>query len=141
MANHALRTLAIAYKYIDDSEFRDDSEDAKGVKAIEKSNLILLCIVGIKDALRKEVTEAVKNCKLAGIKVRMVTGDFKLTARAIAVECGITNPGDPSRLTLEGQEFITKVGGVVCDKCKTAVCECPRNEAEKTKMEKKFPEG
>ena len=32
----------------------------------------------------------------------MVTGDFKLTARAIAIECGIITPGDSSRLTLEG---------------------------------------
>ena len=32
----------------------------------------------------------------------MVTGDFKLTARAIAVECGITTAGDSNRLTMEG---------------------------------------
>lgn len=43
-------------------------------------DLTLICIVGIKDALRKEVKSAVDKCRLAGIKVRMVTGDFKLTA-------------------------------------------------------------
>ena len=35
----------------------------------------------------------------------MVTGDNKVTARAIAINCGITND-DPDRLVLEGSEFI-----------------------------------
>lgn len=37
-------------------------------------------VIGIKDILRKEVPGAVLLCKTAGIKVRMVTGDNKLTA-------------------------------------------------------------
>lgn len=139
MANHALRTLAFAYKYISEGESEDLSEDAKGVKRMENSGLTLLAVVGIKDQLRKEVTQAVQKCKVAGIKVRMVTGDFKLTARAIALECGITIPGDSTRLTLEGQEFIEQIGGVVCEKCQTAKCACPRNETEKAKLEKANP--
>ena len=51
--------------------------------------MILVGVLGIKDILRQEVPRAVSLCKLAGIKVRMVTGDNKLTARAIAKECGI----------------------------------------------------
>lgn len=44
----------------------------------------------------------------------MVTGDFKLTAQAIARECGITEEG---RVPLEGSEFIERIGGIVCRKC------------------------
>jgi magnesium-transporting ATPase (P-type) len=36
----------------------------------------------------------------------MVTGDNKLTARAIAKECGIIDPNDPNSLVMEGPEFI-----------------------------------
>ena len=50
---------------------------------------------------------AVAKCKKAGIKVRMVTGDNKLTARAIAKECGIIEAGDPNSIVMEGHEFIS----------------------------------
>lgn len=113
MASSALRTLALAYKYLP-SSIDITTEDEKGVKEIEKTHLTLFCIVGIKDALRKEVKSAVDKCKQAGIKVRMVTGDFKLTAQAIALECGITVPG---RIPVEGHQFMEIIGGVVCKKC------------------------
>jgi len=51
--------------------------------------LILICIVGVKDIPRKEVPDAIKKCHRAGIKVRMVTGDNLITAKAIAREVGI----------------------------------------------------
>lgn len=41
-------------------------------------------IVGIKDILRKETRGAIEACKKAGIRVIMVTGDSKITAKAIA---------------------------------------------------------
>jgi Ca2+ transporting ATPase len=47
---------------------------------VEKSGLTLVAMVGIKDVLRLEVKQAIKDCKTAGIIVRMVTGDNKLTA-------------------------------------------------------------
>ena len=48
------------------------------------TDFILIAIVGIKDIIRKEVPEAVEKCQRAGIIVRMVTGDNKITAMAIA---------------------------------------------------------
>ena len=88
MANKSLRTLCIAYKKISDN---DDfvSKDEKGVFEIEKSNLILLAIIGVQDIPRAEVPHAIAQCHAAGIKVRMVTGDNIVTARAIAKDVGI----------------------------------------------------
>lgn len=126
MANSALRTLCIAYK---DIGVRDDlvTQDDKGVFDIEKSGLILVGVLGIKDILRQEVPRAVSLCKLAGIKVRMVTGDNKLTARAIAKECGIIEPGNENSIVMDGSEFNALIGGVICTKCRTLVCDCPRD--------------
>jgi P-type E1-E2 ATPase len=54
-------------------------------------------MVGIKDPLRDEIPVAVGMCRNAGVTVRMVTGDNKETAIAIAKEAGILDPDwDPS---------------------------------------------
>lgn len=54
-----------------------------------ETGLIMICIVGIQDPLRPAVKQAVADCKGAGIKVRMVTGDKIDTAVAIAKDAGI----------------------------------------------------
>ena len=57
--------------------------------------LELVGLVGIVDPPREEIPEVVCTLRRAGVKIYMVTGDFKLTAQAIAAECGIiTNPAD-----------------------------------------------
>ena len=62
-------------------------KDDKGVYAIEKSELTLFAVLGIKDILREEVKDAINKCFHAGIQVKMVTGDNKVTAQAIAYDC------------------------------------------------------
>ena len=66
------------------------------------SGLVLQLIVGIKDPVRKEVPQAVKDCQSAGVIVRMVTGDNILTATHIAEECGIKTPDG---IAMEGPAF------------------------------------
>jgi len=56
--------------------------------------LTFIGFLGITDALRDEVKEAIATAKEAGIKVAMITGDHKLTAETIAAEAGIFTPGD-----------------------------------------------
>ena len=115
MARKALRTICIAYKDLGvrlNSKF--DKKDHNGVYEAEMEDFILVGILGIKDILRQEVPLAVKQCKQAGIKVRMVTGDNKLTATAIALECGIINIYDEKSIVMEGHEFMQRIGGVVC---------------------------
>ena len=88
-----------------------------GLYDIETSNLTLLCFIGIKqDTLREGVPRCIKLMKNAGIKVRMITGDNKLTAKKIAQECGIYIDETKS-LVLEGNEFVNLIGGLICKKC------------------------
>lgn len=58
------------------------------------TSMVFLCIVKIKDKIRKEAFKAVANLKDAGIQTVMITGDSAPTAKAIAKEAGIfTDPG------------------------------------------------
>ncbi|CAG8572667.1 7033_t:CDS:10 [Acaulospora morrowiae] len=52
-------------------------------------NLCIIGLVGIVDPPRAEIPEVVRKCRKAGVRVFMVTGDFTLTAEAIARQCGI----------------------------------------------------
>ncbi len=79
MAKNGLRVLAFAYCESD---------------VVCEKNLILCGIAGIKDPPREEAKAAVAECKDAGIKVVMVTGDHRITAAAIAREVGIYSGGD-----------------------------------------------
>lgn len=83
MASKSLRTLCLAYKVLRPTSDLD-SKDEKGVFEIEKSELICLGIIGVKDVPREEVPDAIQKCKIAGITIRMVTGDNLITAKAIA---------------------------------------------------------
>lgn len=83
--------------------------------SIEERNNVLIAIAGIKDIIREEVPEAVRKCNNAGVRVRMVTGDNKITAIAIAKECGILGPneGDEECVCMEGPEFYDYVGKLI----------------------------
>lgn len=60
----------------------------------------------------------------------MVTGDNKITARAIAKNVGIINEKNESTaLVMEGPEFLRLIGGVICENCiGKEECFCVRNE-------------
>lgn len=88
MASKSLRTLCIGYKKLEASP-NLVSKDPKGVFDIEKSDFIVLTIIGVQDVPRPEVPHAIAQCHRAGIKVRMVTGDNIVTARAIAKDVRI----------------------------------------------------
>ncbi|TPX31173.1 hypothetical protein SmJEL517_g05411 [Synchytrium microbalum] len=101
-ASEGLRTLALAYRDSDVSLASESENDEDDLDRTPEHDLVLLCIVGIKDPVRREVPGAVAQCQRAGLTVRMVTGDNVLTACKIARECGIfTDDG----IALEGPEF------------------------------------
>lgn len=76
---NSFRTLAFAYKNIKSLK-KDRFEE----------NLIFLGLVGIEDPPREEVKHSIELCKNAGIKVKMITGDDKETARAISRQIGLS---------------------------------------------------
>jgi Ca2+ transporting ATPase len=128
MANFGLRTLALAYRNIHDSDEEIiDAVDLHKHPLVESEKLSIIALFGIYDPPRKEVPEAVKLCAAAGIKVRMVTGDNPATAFAISREVGITYS---SERVIEGAKFNYLVGGVMCDKCKDKL-DIPDPESKK----------
>lgn len=69
-------------------------------------DLTLVALVGIKDPVRPDVPAAVRRCQAAGVTVRMLTGDNKLTAAHIATECGVLPRGAVGDgVVMEGSEF------------------------------------
>lgn len=80
MNNSALRTIGLAYKKF----------SGKNLEGAEEE-LIFLGIVGMEDPPRAEVAEAIKTCLRAGITVKMITGDNRETALAIAKQVGLGN--------------------------------------------------
>lgn len=100
-ADKSLRTMLVGYRDLKGSEAEESFY--KVAENIEK-NIVVIGIVGIQDPLRPEVIQAVKNCRSAGVVVRMVTGDYIKTAKAIAKECGILDESK-GETAIEGREF------------------------------------
>jgi Ca2+-transporting ATPase len=98
MAGRALRVLAFAWRPLEDAFLERD--------LVEKE-LIFVGLVGIMDPPRKEAMEAISICKQAGIRPVMITGDHRITAKAIGQELGIGH-GE----VIEGSELdrMTDVG-------------------------------
>lgn len=83
LAQGGLRVLGIAYRPID--------ELPATVNESVENNLIFVGMVGMIDPARREVKEAVRIAKEAGIRPVMITGDHPLTAQAIARELAIAD--------------------------------------------------
>ena len=98
MAQNALRVLAMAYKVL------DHKPTAEEIKELE-SNLTYIGMVGMIDPPRLEVKDAVQECKEAGIKTIMITGDHKITAIAIAKSLGILENDDEAITGTELEEM------------------------------------
>ncbi|PXF52438.1 MAG: hypothetical protein C4B56_05925 [Candidatus Methanophagaceae archaeon] len=88
MAAEALRVIAVAYRELSD-EGDGDGEQEQYTAEVVESDLVFVGLFGMSDPPREEVKEAIGECKKAGIKAVMITGDHKLTAVAIAKELGM----------------------------------------------------
>ena len=94
MAAEGLRVIALAY--------RELAAIPNGT--LPEDGLVLAGFMGLEDPPRPEVKLALENCRTAGIKVIMITGDSGATAAAIGREIGLI-VGEPVIIT--GQECVT----------------------------------
>jgi len=95
LAHQALRVLGMAMKMVASVETSLDRENLDG--------FTFLGLQGMIDPPREEVIEAIANCKAAGIRTVMITGDHMLTAKAISRQLGIIDHGGEQ--TLSGEEL------------------------------------
>lgn len=77
LCGEAMRVLAVAFKDVNiEGDFKEEG-------------LVFVGLVGMIDPPRKEAKEALKKCRKAGMRPVMITGDYPLTALAIAKEIGL----------------------------------------------------
>ena len=84
LADQGQRVLAIAIRTTDSSQTELAFNDVE-------NGMTMLGLFGLIDPPREEAIEAIKACELAGIRVKMITGDHALTARAIARQINLQN--------------------------------------------------
>jgi Ca2+-transporting ATPase len=88
LARQALRTLGVAYRYLDRNTLTD------AISEEQEEELVWLGAVGMIDPPREEAKTAVQLAKSAGVRSIMITGDHPTTAAAIGKELGIIAPGE-----------------------------------------------
>jgi calcium-translocating P-type ATPase len=113
MADRGLRVLAFGYRILPGGYVLAEAED----------QLILTALVGFEDPPRPEVPAAVRQCRDAGIRIIMVTGDHPHTAVAIARQVGLVakdgaarvlTGADLGRLSDTQLQFALDAPGIVC---------------------------
>lgn len=97
--NKAMRTLAFAYKPLNNNEGKGFSEPNL------MQGFTLQALAAISDPIRKDVPAAVKECLNAGIEVKIVTGDTAATAIEIARQIGIWQKETPLEAQITGPDF------------------------------------
>jgi len=110
----SLRTLALCVKtdlsLLDGIDIRDSKEmnkffkDPENIRKIEKDGKIL-SIVGMLDPPRPEVKSAISKCHQAGIRVIMITGDERETAKSIGCDIGLIDKENSEENTFYSSNF------------------------------------
>uniref|UniRef100_A0A5B6YJB1 P-type Ca(2+) transporter n=1 Tax=Davidia involucrata TaxID=16924 RepID=A0A5B6YJB1_DAVIN len=116
MSSSALRCLGFAYKeeLPDFATYNGDEDHPAHQLLLNPSNyssieskLIFVGFAGLRDPPRKEVRQAIEDCRAAGIQVMVITGDNKNTAEAICREIGVFGSHEDIRSkSLTGREFM-----------------------------------
>ncbi len=109
LAKQAYRVLGFAYQKLDSkivNKILNKNKKVKNSTVLNnindnkiENNLIFVGLEGMIDPLRENVIESFKQCQSAGIDVAMITGDYPLTAQAIAKQIGLKNA------VISGQEL------------------------------------
>ena len=99
----AMRTLAFACTELLDSQTADEA--LKQLTEGHGKGLTLIGIVAISDPVRTDVPAAIQDCRNAGVKVKIVTGDTGATAREIGSQVGLWTDEDNDENIITGPEF------------------------------------
>jgi len=99
MAGEGLRVLAIAFKRLPLEAVRQGALEAA------ESDLSFVGFVGLMDPPRAQVSEAIRLCQSAGIRVVMITGDHPATARAIGRRLGLVGDDGDESAVLTGAQL------------------------------------
>lgn len=108
----AMRTLAFAYRRTDRGEAASEKSVPTIGQLLSAKDFTLQALVAITDPIRKDVPAAVKECRHAGIEVKVVTGDTAATAMEIGKQIGVfedeaENIGADGDMTSLDQQMIT----------------------------------
>ncbi|XP_075073906.1 calcium-transporting ATPase, endoplasmic reticulum-type-like [Nicotiana tabacum] len=154
MSSKGLRCLGLAYKddlgelsgyYAETHPAHKKLLDPSCYSSIE-SDLVFVGVVGLRDPPREEVHKAVNDCRRAGIKIMVITGDNKSTAEAVCREIQLFSDGENLRgSSFTGKEFmalssqqqieiLSKDGGKVFSRAE------PRHKQEIVRMLKEMGE-
>ena len=94
LTSRGSRVLGLSYKKFSDAKLKIQTDDF--------SEMTFVAFISLHDPIRKEVKSAIKICRQAGMKPIIVTGDHRLTAKAIAKELGL--PSKEENI-IEGKEL------------------------------------
>ncbi|HUG61980.1 MAG TPA: cation-transporting P-type ATPase [Methylomirabilota bacterium] len=98
MADNGMRVIALASRTLPEGTVDIEARDVE-------RGLTLLGLIGLIDPPREEAIAAIAECRAAGIRVKMITGDHAATARAIAIQLGLSeNPKAVTGRDLDGLE-------------------------------------
>ncbi|MDA2922712.1 cation-translocating P-type ATPase [Patescibacteria group bacterium AH-259-L07] len=95
LTKKGLRVLGFGQKIIHEKNLKNLSHE-------NLTDIAFMGFIALKDPLREDAKETIDNCKRAGIRPILVTGDHKLTAKTIAQEIGLIKMGDK---ILEGSDL------------------------------------
>ncbi len=99
----AMRTLAFAYAELPDG--LDAEEALKQLTSAGYQGLTFMGIVAISDPVRTDVSAAIQDCRTAGVKVKIITGDTGPTAREIGRQVGLWTDEDSDDAIITGPDF------------------------------------
>lgn len=97
--NKAMRTLAVAYQVLDESE--TIIVDGK----VKTNKLIFVGVFAIQDDIRDGVKESIEECMRAGIAVKIVTGDNPGTAKEVGRKLGLWTDSDDDKSIITGNQL------------------------------------
>lgn len=104
-AASGLRVIGVAKATIKDERLPDVQNDF---------TFDFIGLIGLSDPIRKNVKQSVSECYQAGIRVIMITGDYPVTAKHIALEIGLNNPD----ICITGEELQKMTEDELCAKIK-----------------------